>query len=84
MMADKYAWIVYHNKSIANEQMDHCSSFMQFKSKILANQKADQYFYETMMIFSAKVLQNAFGKEDILKLEDEINRLFRSNAFNIS
>ena len=37
-----------------------------------------------MMIFSAKVLQNAFRKEDIPKLEEEINRLFRSNAFNIS
>lgn len=64
--------------------MDHCSSFMQFKSKILANQKSDQYFYETMMIFSAKVLQNAFDKNDIQKLEEEINRLFRSNAFNIT
>jgi hypothetical protein len=57
---------------------------MQFKSKILSNQKSDQIFYETMMIFSAKVLQNAFDKTDISKLEDEINRLFRSNAFNIS
>ena len=64
--------------------MEHCSSFMQFKSKILSNQKADQYFYETMMIFSAKVLQNAFDKNDIPKLEEEINRLFRSCAFNIS
>jgi len=36
-MADKYAWIVYHNKSIMDDQMEHCSSFMQFKSKILAN-----------------------------------------------
>ena len=36
-MADKYALIVYHHKSIATEQIDHCSSFMQFKSKILAN-----------------------------------------------
>jgi len=57
---------------------------MQFKSKILSNQKADRYFYETMMIFSAKVLQTAFDKSDIPKLEEEINRLFRSNAFNIS
>lgn len=64
--------------------MEHCHSFMQFKSKILSNQKSDQIFYETMMIFSAKVLQNAFDKTDISKLEDEINRLFRSNAFNIS
>ena len=37
-----------------------------------------------MMIFSAKVLQQAFRREDIPKLEEEINRLFRSNAFNIS
>jgi hypothetical protein len=37
-----------------------------------------------MMIFSAKVLQNAFDKADMPKLEEEINRLFRSNAFNIS
>jgi len=37
-----------------------------------------------MMIFSAKVLQTAFDKGDIPKLEEEINRLFRSNAFNIS
>jgi hypothetical protein len=37
-----------------------------------------------MMIFAAKVLQNAFDKTDIPKLEEEINRLFRSNAFNIS
>lgn len=75
---------MFHNKSIAEDQMDHCSSFMQFKSKILSNQKADQYFYETLMIFAAKVLQNAFDKTDIPKLEEEINRLFRSNAFNIS
>jgi len=37
-----------------------------------------------MMIFAAKVLQNAFDKGDVPKLEEEINRLFRSNAFNIS
>ena len=55
-MADKYAWIVFKNKSIGSEEDEHCSSFMQFKSKILSNQKQDQYFYETLMIFSAKVL----------------------------
>lgn len=83
-MADKYSWIVFNYKSVANDQIEHCSSFMQFKSKILANQKQDKYFYETMMLFAAKVLQNAFEKSDIPKLEEEINRLFRSNAFNIS
>ena len=36
------------------------------------------------MIFSSKVLQSAFERTDIPKLEEEINRLFRSNAFNFS
>lgn len=83
-MADKYSWIVFTYKSIGDGKHDHIHSYMQFKSKILSNQKHDRYFYETMMIFSAKVLQQAFRKEDIPKLEVEINRLFRSNAFNIS
>ena len=38
-MADRYSWIVFHYKSINDEQMEHCHSFMQFKSKILSNQK---------------------------------------------
>jgi hypothetical protein len=83
-MADKYSWIVFTHKSIGDKDDGHTHSFMQYKSKILQNQKADRYFYETMMIFSAKVLQTAFDKQDIPKLEEEINRLFRSNAFNIS
>ena len=41
-MADRYSWIVFHYKSISDDQMDHCHSFMQFKSKILSNQKSDQ------------------------------------------
>ena len=83
-MADKYSWIVFTHKSIGSGDDGHTHSYMQFKSKILSNQKADRYFYETMMMFSAKVLQTAFDKKDVPKLEEEINRLFRSNAFNIS
>ena len=82
-MADKYSWIVFTHTSIGTND-GHIHSYMQFKSKILSNQKADRYFYETMMMFSAKVLQTAFDKKDVPKLEEEINRLFRSNAFNIS
>jgi len=83
-MADKYSWIVFTHTSIGSNGIGSTHSFMQFKSRILSNQKADRYFYETMMIFAAKVLQTAFDKQDIPKLEEEINRLFRSNAFNIS
>lgn len=83
-MSDKYSYIVFAHRSIGTKDTSHIHSYMQFKSKIISNQKQDRYFYETMLIFSSKVLQNAFKKEEIPKLEEEINRLFRSNAFNIS
>lgn len=57
---------------------------MQFKSKIIANQKIDKAFYETMFLFSVKCLKDAFPAEDLVKLEEEVARLFRSNAFNMS
>lgn len=59
-MANTYAWIVFHNKSIGLSNLDKCSSFMQFKSQIIANQKQDKNFYESMLLFSAKVLKEAF------------------------
>lgn len=84
-MADKYSWIVFTHTSIGNKGMGSSNSFMQFKSRILMNQKADKAFYEAMMTFSVKVLSNAFpDKSDIPKLEEEVSRLFRSNAFNIA
>lgn len=83
-MANTYAWIVYYNKSIGQQSMGKCSSFMQFKSKIIANQKADKFFYESILLFSAKCLKDAFDNQDLTKLEEEISRLFRSNAFNIT
>jgi hypothetical protein len=55
-----------------------------FKSKILSNKTHDEEFYETMFTFAGRVLQGAFERENVSKLEEEISRLFRSNAFNIS
>jgi len=55
-----------------------------FKEGDGGNQQQDQNFYETLIYFCGKVLQQAFDKTDIPKLEEELNRLFRSNAFNIS
>jgi hypothetical protein len=83
-MADKYSWIVFSHTSIGSKGTGQIHSFMQFKSRIISNQKADRAFYETMMTFSVKVLSNAFDKSEIPKLEEEVSRLFRSNAFNIS
>ena len=84
-MADKYSWIVFTHTSIGSTGMGNTHSYMEFKSRILANQKADGLFYETLMHFSGKVLQTAFpDKNDVPKLEEEISRLLRSNAFNLA
>ena len=55
-MADKYSWIVFTHTSIGSTGMGNTHSYMEFKSRILANQKADGLFYETLMHFSGKVL----------------------------
>lgn len=83
-MANAYSWIVFSKKSINDQAMAQCHSFMQFKSKILANQKYDQFFYESLLLFSVKALKDAFEVADLPKLEEEVSRLFRSNAFNIT
>ena len=48
------------------------------------NSKDEQNFYETLIFYVAKVMQPIFDKDQIRWLEDELNRLFRSTAFNIS
>jgi hypothetical protein len=37
-----------------------------------------------MFLFSVKCLKDAFDTSDLTKLEEEVSRLFRSNAFNIT
>ena len=55
---------------------------------LLLNQRnlalEDQSFYETVIFFIIKVLKSDFTAEQGVILEEELNRLFRSTAFNIS
>lgn len=83
-LAQAYARIVYEHKSIDTKMAESCHSYMQFKTKIRANERKDEAFYEGLMLFSAKCLRDAFDPSDLMKLEEEVNRLFRSNAFNIT
>ena len=55
-----------------------------FKSRIESVEKSDREFYEMVISFSVKCLEFAFEKQDSLKLTDEVNRLFRTNAFNMA
>lgn len=78
-----YAWIVFNKRSVP-EGVKNCESRIMFKSKIEAKQMHDRMFYEALMTFSFATLKLAFEKQDALKLADEVSRLFRSNAFNIT
>ena len=83
-MANAYSWIIFLNASLSAQAFAENQSFIQFKSKIESNKRPDINFFETLTIFSAKVLKDAFDASELMKLEEEINRLFRTNAFNIT
>ena len=44
----------------------------------------DQNFFETIIYFLIRTVQPAFKKEQTWVIDEEINRLFRSTAFNIT
>lgn len=48
------------------------------------NKQEDQNLFETIIYFIARVLQSAFTKSQLPVLEEELNRLFRTTAFNLS
>ena len=83
-MANAYSWIIFLKASLSKSAFKKNKSFIQFKSKIESNKRPNINFYETLTIFSAKVLKDAFDSSELMKLEEEINRLFRTNAFNIT
>jgi hypothetical protein len=48
------------------------------------NKQEDQNLYETILYFMHKTLSAAYDRNDVHKLEEELSRLFRSTAFNIT
>ena len=82
-LANMYAWIVFNKRAIPEDQATKCTGRIMFKSKLESYEKADSLFYEALVYFSTKCLDAAFEKQDQAKLQDEISRLFRTNAFNI-
>jgi Protein phosphatase 1 inhibitor len=53
------------------------------KQRKLVSKLDDQNFFETIIYFIIKVIQPAFKKDQLVILDEELNRLFRSTAFNI-
>ena len=67
-LANMYAWIVFNKRSIPSDQASKCTGRIMFKSKLESYEKADQEFYETLVLFSTRCLDMAFEKQDQLKL----------------
>ena len=87
-MSDNYGKLLLMYKSIGstleNENiMDKCHSTLQFRTKIILNQKLDSQFYELLIKLYSESLKLAFilpWERD--RIKEEIARLFRSNCFN--
>ncbi len=43
----------------------------------------DQYFFETMIYFISQILKSVFDSDEHALIEEELNRIFRTNAFNL-
>uniref|UniRef100_A0A7S3KDY3 Uncharacterized protein n=1 Tax=Euplotes crassus TaxID=5936 RepID=A0A7S3KDY3_EUPCR len=61
-MALKYSFIIFQRKSEASRPGLSLIEYTKAKVKAVGNQKADKDFYETLILFTARVLQPAFEK----------------------
>lgn len=45
--------------------------------------KQDQFFFETLIYLTGRVMKSFFPREEYFVLEEELDRLFRSDKYNI-
>ena len=83
-MSQKYSQLIFQFRTISDQEMESCHSALQFKTQIMLNQKTEKNFFESLYYVASNVLKQAFPKEEYYRLDEEICRLFRSNAFNTS
>ena len=87
-MSDNYGKLLLAYKSIGtnidgHDQMENCHSSLQFRTKIILNQKMDEQFYEFLIKLYTSTLKKAFAaEEDKKRVSEEVSRLFRGNCFN--
>jgi len=93
-MSDNYGKLLLAYKSIGQNaegdaNMENCHSSLQFRTKIIVNQKMDEIFYEFLIKLYISTLRKAFtadktAEEDKQRVSEEVSRLFRGNCFNRS
>lgn len=86
-MSDNYGRLIFSYKSLGTETdgsdpIKKLHSSLQFKTRISLNRQNDETFYEDIIKIYTKALRKAFYETEKWRVEEEIARLFRSNAFN--
>ena len=85
-MSNNYARLVYQYRSVGNpddDPLNKCNSQLQFSTIIIKNKNQHFYFYDRLCaLFQKTMTEFYFHPDEKQKVEEEISRLFRTNAFN--
>ena len=87
-MAQNYARLIFQYKSTGGpgeDALKHCNSRLQFGTIIVKNGGQHFHFYNSLAkLFQKMLCDHYFTQSNRNKVEEEISRLFRTNAFNSS
>lgn len=90
-MADNYGRLIFENRSIgqsrpgdekSKDPAADCNDRLQFRTKIYLNKDNDISFFHSVVKLFAHSLRSSFNKQEMERVESEIDRLFKTNVFN--
>ncbi|XP_048218034.1 protein phosphatase 1 regulatory subunit 36 isoform X4 [Perognathus longimembris pacificus] len=70
--------------SLEATEMQRICSFTTFLREKISDTQKDWKFFESFYTFCTHVAWIVFRRQNLIEIEDEVGRLFRSNMFNIS
>lgn len=70
--------VSYHYSAIIINFNSECLA----KEKVRSNYK-DQVFFEALIYLVERVMKDMFGRDEFLVIQEEINRLFRTDRYNL-
>lgn len=89
-MADNYGRFFFLNRSIGqkikptDDLLARCNDKLQFRTKISINKENDIHFHNSVVKLFAHALRPTYSKLDMERVESEIDRLFKTNVFNLA
>ena len=89
-MADNYGRLIFQNRSVGqssgpnDDPTANCNDRLQFRTKIYLNKDNDNAFFQAVVKLFAHSLRSYFVKPEMERVESEIDRLFKTNVFNVA